>query len=164
VLRRLDLFAALTDDELFTLSDQLMYAPFARGETITHQGAVAHWLYILAAGEVDAYRDRPEGGSRWVQTISACSAFGEMGLMTGAARSATVVAKTDVECYRLDKAVFESILQSRPELADAISKVLATRPFAVDSLARTSPADAPPTPPQRATEILSRIRRFFGLE
>jgi small-conductance mechanosensitive channel len=164
VLRRIDLFAALNDDELFRLADRLTYAPFARGETITHQGNVAHWLYILADGEVDAYRESPEGRSRWVQTMSACSAFGEMGLMTGAARSATVIAKTDVECYRLDKTVFESVLQSRPELADAISKVLATRPFAVDSLAKADPSDTPTSQPQRASEILGRIRRFFGLQ
>jgi len=164
VLRGLDLFRALTDDEMFGLAERLMYAPFARGETITHQGAVAHWLYILAEGDVDAYRESGEGASKFVQTLSAVSAFGEMGLMTGAARSATVIARTDVECYRLDKTVFEAVIQSRPELADAMSQVLATRPFAVDSMAKVDPTAPPPTPPQRASEILGRIRRFFGLQ
>ncbi|MFO1285779.1 MAG: cyclic nucleotide-binding domain-containing protein [Rubrivivax sp.] len=74
---------------------------------MTRQGAAAHWLYLIASGEAEVYWEAPDGERRLLTRLSAGNVFGEMGLMTGAPRSATVVAAGDVECYRLDKAGFE---------------------------------------------------------
>ena len=51
-----------------------------------------------------------------VATLTAPDFFGEMGLMTGEPRKADVVAKTDVECFRLPQATFETVLTGRPEI------------------------------------------------
>src|SRR5512138_2481812 len=71
------------------------YTPFARGEAMTRQGAEAHWLYMLIAGE-GAVRVSKDGVEREVARLHAGSFFGEMSLLTGARRTATVVAVTDV--------------------------------------------------------------------
>ena len=86
------------------MADHLRYAPFTAGETITKQGAVAHWLYILTKGKVEVrLRLADSTESKVVNNIDAPSFFGEMGMLTGAPRRADVIALTDVECYRLDK-------------------------------------------------------------
>ena len=69
----------------------------------------------------------PNGKRRTVRILGRGNFFGEMGLLTGAPRSASVVAKSDVECYRIDKEVTEEILHARPGIADEISHILVTR-------------------------------------
>ncbi|OGQ11456.1 MAG: hypothetical protein A2138_07265, partial [Deltaproteobacteria bacterium RBG_16_71_12] len=107
-LHKVELFAPLDDAELERLADALHPAPFTKGEVLTRQGAEAHWLYLLIAGEA-AVRVAKDGIETEVARIGAGSFFGEMSLMTGEPRSATVVAITDVECYRLDAAAFRDL-------------------------------------------------------
>lgn len=164
-LSGVELFASLSDDERRMLAGRLSYAPFARGAVMTHQGAVAHWLYLVTSGEADMVWRAPNGEKRLLTTIPAGSVFGEMGLMTGAPRSATVVAKSDVECYRLDKSGFEDIIRSRPELAEGMAHILATRMQQIDELQtlyHRERSDAEHT--QHRDAIVKRIRDFFGLK
>ena len=122
ILAGIELFKLLTDAERIYVADHLVYAPFTKGETITRQGAVAHWLYILVAGRAEI-RAKVEGEPkpRLVATLSGPALFGEMGLFTGEPRTADVIAVTDVECYRLDKAGFEQVIHERPEIARGAS-------------------------------------------
>jgi small-conductance mechanosensitive channel/CRP-like cAMP-binding protein len=165
-IESMDLFRILTDDERRFLASHLRYAPFTSGETMTRQGAVAHWLYILTSGkaEVRARSDGQGKGTR-VAVIEAPSFFGEMGMMTGAPRSADVIAMTDVECYRLDKAGFQKIVKERPEILDEISKTLAERKLNVVT-AQEDLDDGAKSVRQASEQaaILRRIRSFFALE
>src|SRR5918992_2353226 len=105
-LNSVQLFANLAEAEKAELAERLQYAPFARGDVITKQGNTAHWLYIVAFGEAEVLYAPPGGGQQVVGVVRAGEFFGEMALTSGEARSATVMAKTDVECYRLDRASF----------------------------------------------------------
>jgi small-conductance mechanosensitive channel/CRP-like cAMP-binding protein len=166
LLRSLDIFASLTDDERHALATQLTSKPFGVGDLATKQGEPSDSLYILARGEVGIFRE-PEAGSRGRQrltSVGAPSYFGEMGLLTGEARSATIVAESDVLCYRLDKRGFEDIIRARPEIAEAISKAVAERQAAnVGTLAQLSAEARAEATGTRAGEIMRRIRDFFGL-
>jgi len=88
-----------------------------------------------------------------------------MGLLTGQARTATIIAESEALCYRLDKSGFEAIIQARPELAEAMSRTVVERQAANDatlaSLSAEARARATGT---RAGELLRKIRQFFGLE
>ncbi|MBV8467825.1 MAG: mechanosensitive ion channel, partial [Burkholderiales bacterium] len=126
-LRDVALFKGFTEEELRQLADKLIFAPFEKGDIVSRQGAVAHWLYILAVGDVEVWHDYDTANRELYGRLSAGSFFGEMGLMTGAPRTATVVATSYVECWRLDSASFEAIITARPELADTISTILAQR-------------------------------------
>ncbi|MEW6646190.1 MAG: mechanosensitive ion channel family protein [Pseudomonadota bacterium] len=166
-LHQVDLFRTLTEDELRLVAERLKYTPFVRGDVITQQGAVAHWLYILTEGEAEVVLEAA-GGQRPLGVIDAARGpgfFGEMGLMTGEPRTATVIARSDVECYRLDKASFESIIQSRPALAEEISHVMASRRGGLDSARQALDEQAHGTHViQGESEMLRKIRRFFRLE
>ena len=84
--------------------------------------------------------------------------------MTGAPRAASVVAKTDVECYRLDKDAFEEILQARPAIADEVSQVLVNRRAELDSaMQNLDESGRHREIRNQHGEVLATIRRFFGL-
>ncbi len=172
-LRGMKLFGGLTAAEIESIVDSLKYAPFCSGETVTRQGNVAHWLYILTSGTVEI-RTRLETdtkkakakdvATRVVATIKAPGVFGEMGLMTGEPRAADVIATSDVECYRLEKDAFDHIVRERPEIAAEMSRILAERRVEL-AAAREDLDDAERARRMKVEEerIFSRIKEFFAL-
>ncbi len=160
LLAEIELFGSLSDSEREQLAASLVSAPFVQGDAITRQGAVAHWLYLIRSGEADVWAEHA-GGRTHVATLKAGSVFGEMGLMTGEPRGATVTARTDVECYRLDKSAFEAILRARPDIAGEISVVIARRRGELDAVRETASAGRAG---QQNDAIRQRIRQFFGLQ
>ena len=164
-LAHIEMFAGLTGDDRQRLAEGMRPAPFGRGEIITRQDAAAHWLYVLSKGEVEV-RVRGEGGiEKLVARLQSPNVFGEMGIMTGERRTATVQAATEVECYRIDKEIFKSVLRNRPEMVDSISNVIARRRVELAVVREGLDAEAKK---QRVTEerneILSAIQTFFGLD
>jgi CRP-like cAMP-binding protein len=164
-LRKVELFSQLNDAELTRLAERLRYTPFAKGNIITRQGDErSHWLYIIINGEAEVYVDLSNGKRRTVRTLERGNFFGEMGLLTGAPRSASVIAKTDVECYRIDKDVVEEILQARPGIADEISHILVIRRAELDAaLQNLDATGAHKDLSQQRSELLATIKRFFSL-
>ncbi len=159
---KVDLFNALGDEDRNRLADQLRYAPFARGEAVTHEGDTDDGLYIIVRGEA-AVRIGTGDAGREVARLGPGTFFGEMSLMTGEARSATVIAASDLECYRLDKPLFEQLLRNRPELAEEVADILAERREGLAS-ARDQADDS--RKKRLATvkqDLLGRIRSFFAL-
>jgi len=164
ILRGMDLFAALSNDERDEIAERMQYAPFARGDVITKQGNAAHWLYVVAFGEADVLYQPPGGTPRKVGSLQPGQYFGEMALFTGDSRQATVMAKTDVECYRLDRAAVQALLLSRPGIAEQISKVVASRRGALEDARVAYEASAGVRVEEREPTMLARIRKYFGLE
>lgn len=158
-LSRVDVFRALDAEKIDRLARRLRLAPFGPGEVILREGDPGDSLYVLRSGEV-AVRINVRGQPREVSTLTAGQFFGEMSLMTGASRSATIVAKSDVECYIVSKDAFQQILEERPELATHISEILSRRQVALGVSTEASGPISAPEPQQ----VLSRIAAFFGIK
>ncbi|MBK8256381.1 MAG: mechanosensitive ion channel [Polyangiaceae bacterium] len=164
-LSKVEILRPLTSNELVMIAEGLSYAPFAAGETITRQGAIAHFLYIVTRGAVEVRVRGAEGVETAVAKIEAPGFFGEMGLMTGEPRLATVVALSPVDCYRLDKGGFQKIVSQRPEVAADISAVLALRKVELQMARENCDAAAKEGRVAAARgELLGAIRKFFALE
>ncbi len=161
-LAGIELFASLDEAERRKIAERLACAPFARGDVMTRQGATAHWLYIVVSGEAEVWWQAPDGERRLVSRLPPGSIFGEMGLMTGAPRAATVVAGSDAECYRLDKASFEDIIHERQAIAESMAQILAQRQHAYGETQEAFRKEQHLPVAQRA-DILQRIRDFFSL-
>lgn len=116
---------------------------------------MAHWLYLIIQGEAKVLVDSPDG-RLLVATLRDGAIFGEMGMLTGEARSATVVAVTSVDCYRLDKEGFAKILQQRPEVATEMTAIVEARNAQRSALLTRSGQAVVPG------DLLSRIRNFFS--
>ncbi len=156
-IRRTDLFARLPEPEQKTLAGHLVHAPFATGDIITRQGAVAHWLYLIIKGEAQVVVEGPKGRLP-VATLRDGAIFGEMGMLTGEARSATVIAATAVDCYRLDKEGFAKVLQQRPEIAKEMSAIVEAR-----NAERGVRLAAAGQSMANQGDMLARILNFFSL-
>ena len=163
MLNALPFFRALADSERETIARGMRYAPFSKGEVMTRQGAPAHWLYMLEDGEASV-RVADGDIQKDVATLKAPTVFGEMSLLTGEPRSATVVANTEAECFRLDKSVFQEVLSARPELAESIANLLTERKVALEAAREGLDADAARARQAKdASALRDRIRRFFAL-
>ena len=163
MLKSIDLLSTLSDEERTFIAERLQYAPFARGDIITKQDSIAHWLYIIAFGEAEVRYEQPGRAARVIGSVRAGQFFGEMGLLTGESRNATVVARTDVECYRLDRASFQGLLLARPEIANEVSRVIAARKPGLETARAEAALELANPPPPSQPDLLERIRRFFGL-
>jgi small-conductance mechanosensitive channel/CRP-like cAMP-binding protein len=165
-LRKVEILRSLSEDDLRGLAAELRYAPFTAGEVLTRQGNIANWLYLIVEGTVSVrVKNEQTGQEREVNRFGAGNFFGEMSLLTGEPRQATVVAVTDVECYRLGAEPFRRLCQTRPEAAEDFAEVLAERRVALDA-AREGLATAARarTHDQTKNALLGKIRDFLGLE
>jgi len=161
-VKGVDLFSSLSEEERTAVVERLQYAPFACGDVLTRQGNTSHWLYIIVSGEAEIVHEGAGGARVRVGKAVAGGFFGEMGMLTGAPRSATVIALTDVECYRLDKESFRDLLTRRPEIAEEISRIVAAREHdsaEADSAAAAFAAEQR----KKRSDLLAGIRRFFGI-
>ncbi len=164
-LERVDLFVPLSVDERRQLCQQMKFAPFTRNEIITMQGASAHWLYVLTKGEVEVRVRSDTGVEKVVTRMAAPNVFGEMGVMTSEPRTASVIAVSEVECYRIDKDAFRNVVHQRPEIAEVVSTVMAQRRVELQGVLEHLDAE---TRNRRVTaernKILAGIQSFFGLD
>jgi CRP-like cAMP-binding protein len=161
MLDRLELFTMLVDEERAEVARQLQRLPYVAGERICAKGDAADSLYILAEGSVRVVDVDAAGQETELAELSAPAYFGEMGLLTGQPRGATVVAANEVLCYRLDKAGFDAILRARPQIVEALSALLAQRQ--AENVARTAQHGTPVEEGGHAADFVRLIRQFFAL-
>ena len=155
--------AALGAEDRAWLADELELAPFTRDEQMTRQGAADDYLYVIVDGEAVVHVSAA-GAEREVARLGPGTFFGEMSLITGEHRSATVIAVGDVITYRLGKDAFQELLRRHPELAEGVAEVLARR--RVELAAARDGLDSATRATRMATDkqdLLGRIRGFFGL-
>jgi CRP-like cAMP-binding protein len=154
----------MSDDERRKLVERLSFAPFMKGETMTRQGAEAHWLYILTKGSAEVVVTVDAGIHKTVATLHAGDTFGEMSLLTGEPRSASLKALEDSECYRLDRQAFDDILHGRPEIAHYLSTLLAKRKVEIEAVRHDLDAEAREAMIQHQQQsIFAKIHALFGL-
>jgi small-conductance mechanosensitive channel/CRP-like cAMP-binding protein len=163
-LRGIDLFLPLTDDERHTAVASFTQLHYAAGERIIGEGEPGDSFFVVDRGEVEVSK-KLAGKDRPLARLTSGQFFGEMALLTGEARSATVVAADDVDLFRLNKAGFQKIIAGNPSIAVEISGILAERrdaqsQAAGDVTARLYQDDAPADLKQH---LLTRIRSYFGL-
>ena len=96
------------------------------------------------------------------RSSSQVSSFGEMSLLTGEPRSATIVALTEMECYRLDAQAFRQLLERRPDLAARMATQLAERQVALVSR-REQLANHQSLVEEKERDLLDKIRSYFRL-
>jgi len=157
-IRQTALFANLPEPEQQELARHLVHAPFAAGDIITRQGAVAHWLYLIIHGQAQVIVAGPNGQIP-VATLSDGAFFGEMGMLTGEPRRATVIAISAVDCYRLDKDGFAHVLNDRPEIANEVSAIVETRNVELGLITAKPGANA-----GASGDLFTRILHFFSIK
>ncbi len=133
-----------------------------RGASIVRQGETGQSLFVLAEGVLDVTHAR--GGTEvTLDRMVPGDVFGEMSLLTGQPRSATVTAAaTEAVVFEIDKVHLDAMLQRRPELAEGLANIMAGREAHNASGDRNPERPGEPGPPGQE-DLLGRLRAFFGL-
>jgi small-conductance mechanosensitive channel/CRP-like cAMP-binding protein len=165
LLHRTDLFSPLEGDELATLAQHTDMLQLRPGRRVVQQGEAGSSLYIVAEGLLEVRVKFENGRESKVATVGPGDFFGEMSLLTGIPRSATVITLTDVVIYQIDKVQMEPILKARPDTAEVLAAYLnqrreATQAFADDS---QSVSVDQSTSSGYTDQLVARIRTFFQL-
>lgn len=161
-LSGVDLFRSLHEGEAEILAAGMRKVAFACGEAIIRQGEPGDSLYFIARGEV-AVKLNASGVEREVATLAAGEFFGEMSLVTGDRRSATCLAKTDVSCLVIGHEAFQRLLDARPEVAEEVSAILASRQVTLEGQREGLSVEAQRRATETRARLLERIRSFFRL-
>ncbi|MEW5847840.1 MAG: mechanosensitive ion channel family protein [Myxococcota bacterium] len=163
-LLHVDIFKGLERSEVEELAEALTYMPFGPGEVITRQGDVSDSLYLMVQGTA-AVTVVFNGLEKKVAELKAGSVFGEMGVLTGEPRSATVHAATSVEAWRLGQEAFHKIIERRPEIAQELSLVLAMRKEGLLHARENLSRELEKNQQLRASrdDIMARISKFLRL-
>jgi CRP-like cAMP-binding protein len=153
VLSGIPLFAETLDEaQLGALAHKSSPVIFPSGSILMTEGDFATSMFAIVEGTVAVTVADHDGSERHVAELKAGDIVGEMSLMTGARRSATVTAATEVTALEVTKFSLEAILTHAPELIDRFGEILTRRRAELDQIA----AEAAPK-----DDIVSQIRRFF---
>jgi small-conductance mechanosensitive channel/CRP-like cAMP-binding protein len=150
-------FAGLPEDGLRALAMAALELVFADGEVIVRQGEPGASMFVVCRGKVAVTvgADRRE-----VAITEAGGYFGEMSLLTGDPRTATVIARGDCTVLEIGGDAFAAYVRSRPDVIDRLAETAVSRRRQLEA----SRAPAGPTESAHAATLTERMRRFFGLE
>ncbi len=164
LLRRTPILRLLDDPDLIELASYLSPLSFAPGESIIRQGEPGDSMYFVVAGAAIINFRSPDGTERQVSLMEPGDFFGEASLLTGEIRSASAMAKTKVDCFRLDKKGLQHIIANRNDLAEDMSVVMAHRQMELSIVReRLDNETARKREAENQVQLLARIRRFFEI-
>jgi CRP-like cAMP-binding protein len=126
-LRQVDFLRGLRDEELRLLVPGVIVQRFGTGESIVREGDEGESLFIILEGAVEVMAGASDGKQVHIRDLRPPAFFGEMALMTGEKRTATIRAKTDVELLELNRDAFGELFKNHPETAAQMGEVIAFR-------------------------------------
>ena len=156
-LAAVDLFSALSSEERLKLVTAGHQPLFGAGEVIVRQDAEGDSLFVVLTGQVRVVLEPSE---QEVAVIPTGGFFGEMSLLTGDRRTATVKAIGDASVLEITAKNFRTLALANPNLIDHILTVVTARRTGLQS-ARDAAA-AVPAPEVKRT-LLARVRQFLKL-
>jgi small-conductance mechanosensitive channel/CRP-like cAMP-binding protein len=157
IVSQVDLFRRLSEEHRREIAGATSARVYGHGEAIVRQGAAGHSMFVVISGQVDIVL---EPDRRRVATLEAGGYFGEMSLLTGDARTATVIAVGDTNVLEIDADVFRRIGHADPQAIEQIGEAAATRRAELDQA--RSAARAPVAAEAPAT-LVGRMKRFLGI-
>jgi len=164
LLKNIDIFAGLGEAELGALAERISEHRFEAGQCVVRQGHEGNSLFLVAEGILRVRIKNDEGHQSTVGRIEPGQYFGEMTLLTGQPRCATVEADTDVIVYKVTREVMDPILRENPGVVADISDVLAERNLKnVKRLADAADVAAPESKEHISHGIFKSITAFFSI-
>jgi len=166
LLRQVDIFAPLSREQLEVLAQGLAPKFFGRSEVLVRQGDEGNSFFIIEQGRIEVLVT-PEGSTTEasVAVLGPRDFFGEMSLLAGDRRTATVKAIEDVRVVIIDKDAFAGIIRDNPEVAAEMAAVYYKRTQELTEAWERIAEREGRVPEVEPGEIalLRRIQRFFGL-
>ncbi len=116
--------------------------------TLCHEGEVEEAFYVMVDGRADVYK-LMEGQKVFINHMGPGAQFGELGLLLDAPRTATIITSEPTRLLVIDKAIFNALLKTEPEIVLAVMRTVLKRFLAQEEkrlleIARLKKRDSPP--------------------
>jgi CRP/FNR family cyclic AMP-dependent transcriptional regulator len=121
-LKSVPLFAGVSDSELGRIAERMSERTVPQGQAITAEGESGIGFFVIEDGTATV-----SVGGETVRTLGAGDHFGDIALIDGGPRSATIVADTDLRCRGMTAWEFRPLVQEHPEMAWTLLETLASR-------------------------------------
>jgi small-conductance mechanosensitive channel/CRP-like cAMP-binding protein len=163
LLASVDLFRSLPHEALQLLAQHLTPVTFSTGQHVVTAGDEDNAMFVIIEGILDVYvHSEMEQTEIKVGHVTAGQFFGEMALLTGKPRSATIKAATDIVAYEITHDDMMPVVETYPDVLETISRVIAERHIQEQQFLAHQNAKALQEQRQRLTnETLRSIRHFF---
>lgn len=163
ILREVPIFGELPDAAILELARHSKEMLFAAGECIIEQGSQGSELFVILEGQVQVRLERKKKGPATLATLGPGEFFGEMSLLTGEERKASVIAVRASTLISVKKEALQPLLKATPKLAELLSLAVHKRN---EALGRRQMSDTGihAEPSRESNLLLERIRDFFHLK
>jgi CRP-like cAMP-binding protein len=161
LLKRLPLFHDVDRATLERLAASVRETHYDAQEVLVREGERGDSLFIVEHGNVRVSKTSAGSGAVDLAQLGVGDFFGEMSLLTGEPRSATVTAESGCEVLVLSRQELQPILEADPSLAETLSQALAAR--SAETEAKLEDRRERGKGEHRAASILARMRSFFKL-
>ena len=121
------LFADFSETDLLAVIQGLELASYGPGDILISEGDPGTSLFVITSGTVRAFVKQVDGKNKLVREMGEGSFFGEIAVLSGKARTATVTAKTDVEALILERKILDDICKTHPSVRTTLQKFAAER-------------------------------------
>lgn len=158
VLRKIPLFFPISDGQIDEMSEKIDLIEFGEGEIIVKQADPGSSMFVIENGNVDVLLELENGNERSLATLNEGSFFGEMSLLTGEPRSATVKANVQTQLLEIKKDAFTTIFASDPSISGSLADLLAKRQA---EISKTKESEEELS--NKRNQLLSKIKNFFGM-
>lgn len=164
ILRHQPLFKCLSDEQLDGMLPRGRVVHFGRNEMLIEQGDNGDSMFVLVEGAANVLVER-NGHQTHVASLRSGDCFGEMSLLTGERRSASVMATSDCEVVEIGKQVLATSLKDHPDLVEKLSELLAHRQMENDGIfaAHARPVEVLNKQTEYETTFVTRLKHFFEL-
>lgn len=158
-IKEADIFAPLSEEETERIADAAHLRVFAPDEAIVQKDQPGGSMFIVHKGSVEIQTVDDAGEKQSIGILREGDVFGEMSLLTGEPRSATVVARDEAQVLQIGKHCLKPILNENPNLINLLSKIVEERRAMLDEKEHHDKAKAA----ANEKTVLKSIRKFFGL-
>jgi small-conductance mechanosensitive channel len=157
-LSHVPIFSPLSDEEVERLAKASQFRVYAPGEAIVRKGAEGNSMFVIVRGSVQVQLNT-DSRTRTINELRSNDFFGEMSLLTGEPRTATVVAAEETEVLQIKNTALKPLFEANPELVDSVCEIIEER----RALLRPETEGEADEAAASAKGVFNAIRNFFGL-
>lgn len=157
-LSEVPLFSPLTEDERSLIERRMDIEAYGAGEKIVIQDDPGDSAFIIHSGSCDVILKGDGREPTVVATLNPPAIFGEMSLLTGEPRSATVAAKEDTIVFAIKKEAFGDIIAANPPVSEALAEILVRRETELATIEEGRRKGI-----SSKSNMMNRIKKFFGV-
>lgn len=164
VLNDIDIFKPFSDEDKRALAGTMKPEHYITGESIVSQGDEGDSMFIITEGVVSIEVHTEDGKNLEVARLSVGDFFGEMSLLTGCPRTATVRAMTSLRVFEITKSDINPLIQKNSDISEKLSQVLTERKMSTQQAVESSHKNGIKEKKETMYKnILKGIKNFFGI-